>query len=228
MNKLISALVLTATSFITLNAHAGGIALSGTRIIYPLNSHQAEVSVRNTSDKSPFLVQSWVEDKTGAKVNKFFVTPPLFVSAPGNENKLRLIYSGQPLPEDRESLFYFNSKAVPSVNKSETENKNVLVIAATTRIKLFIRPEGLKPSAEKAPEQLQFIRSGDMVTIVNPTPYYITIGELKIGGVHVKDSLMIPPKDRLTKNIAGAAGAISVRTINDYGAYTQPMTFAFH
>lgn len=228
MNRSLSAAVFSAISLTTLSAQAGGIALGGTRIIYPQASHQVEVSVRNTSDKSPFLVQSWVEDKTGNKSNSFFVTPPLYVSAPGNENKLRLIYSGQSLPEDRESLFYFNSKAVPSVNKSETENKNVLVIAATTRIKLFVRPEGLKPSAEKAPEFLQFSRSGNKMIIVNPTPYYITIGELKIGGVVVKDALMIPPKDRLTRNISGMAGAISVRTINDYGAYTQPITFAFH
>lgn len=228
MNKLHFILMLLTTSLLSLSVHAGGIALGGTRIIYPQASHQVEVSVRNTSENSPFLVQSWVEDKSGNKVTSFFVTPPLYVSAPGNENKLRLIYSGQKLPTDRESLFYFNSKAVPSVNKSSTENKNVLVIAATTRIKLFVRPEGLKPSAEKAPEQLQFSRSGEQVTIINPTPYYITIGELKIGGVTVKDSLMIPPKDRLTKKIAGTSGSISVRTINDYGAYTQPMDFTFH
>lgn len=228
MKRLLLILLPGIASIVALSVHAGGIALGGTRIIYPQESHQVEVSVRNTSDKSSFLVQSWVDDKNGNKVNSFFVTPPLYVSAPGNENKLRLIYSGLPLPSDRESLFYFNSKAVPSVSKSETENKNVLVIAATTRVKLFVRPEGLKPSVEDAPGKLKFSRTGDKLIIDNPTPYYITIGELKIGGVTVKDALMISPKDKLTKKIPGMSGEISVRTINDYGAYTQPLTFNFH
>jgi len=209
-------------------AHAGGIALGSTRIIYPLESKKIETSARNTSDKTSFLVQSWIDDATGKKDKSFFVTPPLFVSAPGNENKLRIMHTGTSLPKDRESLFYFNSKAIPSVNKAETENKNVLVIAATTRVKLFVRPEGLKPSSDKAPEQLKFSQSGDNVTITNPTPYYITIGDMSVGGVPVKDAFMVPPLDKVTKEIKAARGTISVRTINDYGAYTTPMKFSFN
>ncbi|MGK8934066.1 fimbria/pilus periplasmic chaperone [Pluralibacter gergoviae] len=213
--------------FISTAVHAGGIALGSTRIIYPHGAKQAEVSTRNTSDKSTFLVQSWVENASGEKDKKFFVTPPLFTSAPGNENKLRLMYVGPELPKDRESLFYFNSKAIPSVSKSETENKNILVIAATTRIKLFVRPDGLKPSSDKAPGLLRFSRSGNQFTITNPTPYYITIGEMKIGGVALKESIMVAPMDKVTKPFSGSNGSISIRTINDYGAYTPPLQFSF-
>lgn len=219
--------ILSICVLISANTHAGGIALSGTRIIYPLESKQVEVSTRNTSDKASFLVQSWVEDSQGHKDKSFLVTPPLFVSGPGNENKLRLLYSGKGLSNDKESLFYFNSKAIPSVNKNDTENKNILVIAATTRVKLFVRPEGLKPTPEKAPEQLSFSRSGKIIKIVNPTPYYITIGEMTIGGVKVKESLMVPPKGELSKEIENNGGEVLVKTINDYGAYTTPMKFNF-
>lgn len=225
MKKIFTLLTVSSALFMAVTAQAGGIALSGTRIIYPQDSRQIEVSAKNTSDKSSFLVQSWVDDAQGNKVSSFFVTPPLYVSKPGNENKMRLIYNGSALPKDRESLFYFNSKAIPSVNKQETENKNVLVIAATTRIKLFVRPQGLSPAADKAPESLKVTRAGKSITLSNPTPYFITIGEMKVGGALVKEALMVPPKGSITTNVANAAGAISIRTINDYGAYSNPLSF---
>ncbi|MDI5829406.1 fimbria/pilus periplasmic chaperone, partial [Salmonella enterica subsp. enterica serovar Kentucky] len=42
-------------------------------------------------------------------------------SEPKSENTLRIIYAGQPLPGDRESLFWMNVKAIPSVDKSHIE-----------------------------------------------------------------------------------------------------------
>jgi fimbrial chaperone protein len=71
----------------------GGISVSGTRIIYPKESRQEIVSVRNSSATNSFLVQSWVENAAGEKQGKFVVTPPLYLSSPGNENKLRLIFT---------------------------------------------------------------------------------------------------------------------------------------
>jgi fimbrial chaperone protein len=50
----------------------------------------------------------------GKKQGKFVVTPPLYLSSPGNENKLRLIFTeSDSLPNDRETLYYFINKAIP-------------------------------------------------------------------------------------------------------------------
>lgn len=65
------------------------------------------------------------------------MTPPLFVSEAKSENTLRIIYAGAPLPKDRESLFWMNVKAIPSVNKNSLEGKNVLQLAILSRIKLL-------------------------------------------------------------------------------------------
>ncbi|WP_265694572.1 fimbria/pilus periplasmic chaperone [Providencia rustigianii] len=46
---------------------AGGITLDSTRIIYPQESKQITTSIRNTSDKSAFLIQTWIEDANGNK-----------------------------------------------------------------------------------------------------------------------------------------------------------------
>ncbi|WP_432224905.1 fimbria/pilus periplasmic chaperone [Enterobacter wuhouensis] len=202
-------------------ATAGGMSLSGTRIIYPLESSQVSVSVRNTSDKTTYLVQSWAEDLEGSKTKDFIITPPLFSSSPGNENKLRIIYTGKHLPSDHESLYYFNNKAIPSINKKDLNGKNALIFAAITRVKLFVRPAGLKPSPEEAPESLNFKKLGDKLEISNPTPYYLTITNLKSGNKNLKDTMISPFGKEIITLPAGTSSNLTFSTINDYGAITE-------
>lgn len=201
---------------------AGGITLNTTRVIYPLDAKQTSVSVRNTSDKNAFLVQSWVEDSQGNKTRDFIITPPLYTSRAGNENMLRLIRSGGDLPRDRESLYYFNSKAIPSLDKKEMEGKNTLILAAITRIKLFVRPGGLTPTPDSAPESLRFKTVGKQLEIHNPTPYYLTLTDMKAGDKKLTD-IMVAPFDKNTLPLpAGSGNDITFSTINDYGAVTPP------
>ncbi|MGS3490029.1 fimbria/pilus periplasmic chaperone [Enterobacter hormaechei subsp. xiangfangensis] len=202
-------------------AKAGGMSLSGTRIIYPVESNQVSVSVRNTSDKTTYLVQSWTEDSEGSKTKDFIITPPLFSSAPGNENKLRIIYTGKNLPSDRETLYYFNNKAIPSINKKDLNGKNALIFAAVTRVKLFVRPAGLRPTPEEAPGSLNFKKLGDKLEIDNPTPYYLTITNLKSGNKELKDVMVSPFGKEIISLPAGSSNVVTFSTINDYGAITE-------
>lgn len=214
------AILMTSTCLMPTIASAGGITLGGTRIVYPADQKQVSMSVRNTSDRSSFLVQSWAEQSDGKKSQDFIVTPPLYTSGPGNENTLRLMYVGAPVKTDRETLYYFNTKAIPSMKKSDLENKNVLMLAAVTRIKLFVRPAGLKPTVDKAPAELTFHRSGNQVRITNPTPYYLTLAQLKLGS-HALPDAMVPPRGDVSVPLGSASGnAVTFRTINDYGAVT--------
>lgn len=213
-------LAVAVVCLISFSAFAGGITVGGTRIVYPAAAKQTDISIRNTSSRSSFLVQSWVDDAQGVKIPDFIVTPPLYVSAPGNENTLRIMYTGMPLPSDRESLFYFNAKAIPSMNKSQTENSNVLMFAAVTRIKLFVRPKGLAPSVDQAPDHLTFHRQGGHMIINNPTPYYLTLTGLHSGTIALQD-VMVPPRGKAEDPLpAGASATVTYHTINDYGAIT--------
>lgn len=174
------------------------------------------MSVHNTSDKSSFMVQSWVEDAEGKKSADFIVTPPLYVSGPGNENTLRIMYIGQPPRKDQETLYYLNSKAIPSLDKKSLEGKNILLLAATTRIKLFVRPAELSPSEEKAQDLLTFHRQGEQTEVDNPTPYYITLAKIKSGVKSLPDTMVAPGGHVLLP----AQGQITYHTINDFGALT--------
>ncbi len=205
----------------------GGISIQGTRIIYPLNSRQESLSIRNSSAADSFLVQSWVENADGSKSRDFVVTPPLYLSGPGNENILRLMrVAGSPY-QDRESLYYFIAKAIPSVTEGDNSGKAVLRIAAASRIKLFIRPAGLRPAVDKAPAEMRFRRAGNRLEIINPTPYYITLTEIKAGDIPL-DGVMVAPVSTATVSLPAASGSrITFRTINDYGAVSAPVIARF-
>ncbi|KVD78000.1 hypothetical protein WS62_29685 [Burkholderia sp. ABCPW 14] len=202
----------------------GGISIRGTRIIYPENSRQQSLSVNNSSATDSFLVQSWVEDASGHKSNNFVVTPPLYLSGPHNENTLRLVRAGGDLPQDKESLYYFVAKAIPSFDEKTEKAGNVLRVAAASRIKLFVRPSNLKPSPDQAPSLLEFRRADGRLDISNPTPYYITLVNIKIGGVELKD-IMVAPKDHNSEALPRASGStITFHVINDYGAITKEIS----
>lgn len=222
LRDLAGGMLLSILSALPLYAAAGGITLNTTRIIYPQDARQMSVSVRNTSDKSTFLVQSWAEEKNGQKTRDFMVTPPLYTSGPGNENMLRLMYSGGALPRDRESLYFFSIKAIPSVDKLALEGKNALILAAVTRVKLFVRPAGLRLSPDLAPAELRFKKTRQTLEIHNPTPYFLTVTDIKAGSKKLPDT-MVAPMDRAAIPLpAGSGDDITFSTINDYGAVTPP------
>lgn len=202
----------------------GGISIQGTRIVYPQTAKQQSLSVSNSSTTDSFLVQSWVEDASGHKTRDFVVTPPLYLSGPKNENTLRLMRLGGQLRQDEETLYYFITKAIPSIDNKKEGDKNVLRVAAATKIKLFVRPAGLTPPVKDAPSRLTFRKEGERLVITNPTPYYITLTDMKSGGKTLKD-IMTPPHGSVEQIIPPGAGVkITYHTLNDYGAVTPAIT----
>ncbi|WP_421512189.1 fimbria/pilus periplasmic chaperone [Enterobacter sp. JS8-1] len=210
-------LFLSATILIPQLALAEGIVLGGTRLVYSLEAKQTTLSVRNSSKETSYLVQSWAENAHGNKSTDFIITPPLYVSNPGDQNMLRVIFNGPSLPQDRETLYYFNAKAIPSVDKSKMEGKNTLMLAAVTRIKMFVRPSGLEVPVEKAPSMLTFKRSGNQVQISNPSPYHITMVQVALDGRKVADT-MVAPFSTESLSASGSPRTLTFSTINDYGA----------
>lgn len=65
---------------------------------------------------------------------------------------------------------------------------------------------------------LRFHRSGNKLTLINPTPYFITVTNMKAGKNDLPNT-MVPPKGEIPVDFpSGATGEISFQTINDYGA----------
>lgn len=209
-----------ATILVTLHsvpAIAGGVSLGATRIVYPSEARQITLPVNNSDAESRYLIKSWVEDSTGKKNTDFTITPPLFMIGPNNENIVSIKFNGaRQLPDDRESLYWFNSQAIPEQDSKQLEN--VLQLASLSRIKLFVRPVKLEMKPSEATEHIRFSRQAGELVVHNPTPYYITLVSF-MDGKNVLPNTMVPPKESLSVKSTGN-GNITFRTINDYGAVT--------
>lgn len=196
------------------------VALGATRVIYLANQKQVLLPVTNNDPASVYLIQSWIENAGDQKDTQFVITPPLFSMQGKKENTLRIINAtNHQLPGDRESLFWVNVKAIPAMEKDQ-KNENTLQLAIISRIKMFYRPTHLAMAPEEAPAMLRFRRSGSKLTLINPTPYFITVTNMKAGNSNLPNT-MVPPKGEVSVDIPHAVtGDISFQTINDYGALT--------
>ncbi|MBW1250806.1 molecular chaperone [Pseudomonas tolaasii] len=201
-------------------AHAG-VVVGGTRVVYEGAKKEASISVDNSDKATPYLIQSWVEDASGAKAVQapFIMTPPLFRLDGGQENMLRIIRTGGQFADDKESVFWINIKAIPSSEKSDA---NTLQISVKTRIKLFFRPAGLPGTAADAYKALVFARNGDQLQVNNPTPYYVSFYRISVGDKEIKDPGMVAPRSNLTLPVPnGSSGRVSWQSINDYGGVSD-------
>ncbi|ELY3542519.1 molecular chaperone [Cronobacter turicensis] len=204
------------------NATAGGIVVGGTRVIYEGNKKEAALSIKNNSAASPFLLQSWVDNGDGKARGPFMVTPPLFRIEPEEDHELRIAKTGS-LPEDRESLFYLNIRAIPP---SSPEAVNTLKLVVKTRIKLFYRPQALVVDAQTAYQQLKFHLAEGHLLAENPTPFYMVFDSLKIGATRIQSADMLAPfaSQRFALPATETGRVVSWRVINDYGGVTKPET----
>lgn len=214
------------------------VLISGTRVVFPAKAGEVTVRLTNENTK-PALVEAWIdrgdEHSTPDKVDTpFLITPPLFRMEPHRDQSLRIIYTREPLPDDRETLFWLNVLEVPpKPGGAQAADQNYLQLAIRSRLKLFYRPEGLREDRAKAPPQLTFQAVADgqehALAVHNPTPYYLTLAKAQLdvdghayatgpGMIAPFGDLRLPLKDLHQAPAAGAT--VRFESINDYGALT--------
>ncbi len=93
------------------------------------------------------------------------------------------VFNGSRLPQDRESLFWFNLLDIPPEPKNG-KTDNYLQLAIRSRIKLFYRPAGVaaeKIAAEKA-LSWALAPTGNGLRVSNASARYITIDSITLNG----------------------------------------------
>lgn len=205
-------------------SHADGLTLSGTRLIYDATKKEASINLQNQGKSPPQLVQSWVSDKDkGIKNIPFIITPPVSKLSPNATATIRAVHVGgnTPLPDDRESLWFLNVRAIPATEKKDKPSR--VTIATQNIIKLIYRPAGLTSvGAGKAGESLKVSAETAGVRFSNPTPYVVTLTGVSINGKPVERPGTIEPRGSLTLPFDGGNPAqVSWRTINDFGGLTK-------
>jgi len=207
------AVALLPLTLMTANA---GVIIGGTRIIFEGAKKEATINITNP-DNTPYLIQSWIDMQDGgAGKAPFIITPPLYRLDGGQKNLERIVMTGS-LPQEQESLFWLNIKAIPSASKQ----MNALQIAIKTRIKLIYRPEGLRASTpEEQANKLTWQQSGNAIQVNNPTPYVINFNEITLGGRKLDDVTYVLPgaSARFLLPEGGSGHSLTFKVINDYGS----------
>uniref|UniRef100_A0A182SE45 Uncharacterized protein n=1 Tax=Anopheles maculatus TaxID=74869 RepID=A0A182SE45_9DIPT len=108
---------------------------------------------------TPSLMQIWIdrgkpETQPFDSDAAFVITPPIVRIDPKNGQSVRLMFTGEKLPQDRETLFWFNALEIPPA--SADQDKSSLQIAVRSRLKLFYRPAGLAGDAASAPNLVKW------------------------------------------------------------------------
>jgi len=216
------------------------VVIGGTRIVYPADEKEVTVKLNNEG-KTPGLVQVWLDDgdekstPDSAKV-PFTVAPPIFRMDGGKGQAVRLMYTGEPLPTDKESLFWVNVLEVPPKAENK-EGRNMLQFAFRTRIKLFFRPAKLAGDVEHAPERLNWKlvapQAGKELAlqVSNPTPYHVNFAKVGLGinekTVGDEGGGMVAPGQSATFPLKGVTHIPSgdlkadVTVITDYGSLVK-------
>ncbi|MGP3590258.1 fimbrial biogenesis chaperone [Vagococcus sp. WN89Y] len=197
------------------------ISLDRTRAIFDGAGKSMSLFITNDNKQLPYLAQAWLENERQEKITTgpLVVTPPVQRLEPDKKSQVRITATPDinKLPQDRESLFYFNLREIPP----KSDKPNVLQIALQTKIKLFYRPKAIeaKPNAVWQ-DKLILYKVADGFRIENPTPYYITVIGLGGSEKEAKEgkftTVMLAPKSEQTiKTEKYSAPYLSY--INDYG-----------
>ena len=237
LNSLASGLALaigTCLAFLVQASAHAALTISSTRVIQPSDRQSTSIVVANPSQR-PYAAQAWIntaaDDNTTAV--PLIASPALFRIDPAGEQTVQFNRLPNDLPQDRESVFYFNLQEIP---QAEDAPNNTLTIALRTRIKVFYRPIQLKGRPQDHLQDLawsvQTLEGKPHLVVDNPSPYYFTFNQLTLrsatGSEKIDTRKMAIPMGRQTyplKNATLQAGLkVEFTTINDYGGLTPELS----
>lgn len=211
--------IAAAISLFYFSAANAGVVIGGTRVIYEGNKKEASINVSN-QDSIPYLIQSWIESPDNhSEKPPFIITPPLYRLNQGQKNVERIVMTGE-LPQDKESLYWLNIKAIPSSDPKD----NTLQIAVKTRIKLIYRPAALHDSLPEAlTNQLSWHCQGNQLVVSNPTPVVMNFNEITVGGKSIANVSYVLPGDKnhFESKECAKGHEVIFKIINDYGGMGQ-------
>ncbi|MDR6919013.1 fimbrial chaperone protein/chaperone protein EcpD [Pseudomonas sp. 3296] len=181
--RAVMGLVLLIVGGVGASHASASVVIAGTRVVY--NSTEREVTIRLTNEGAlPALVQVWLDkgDDKAAPADisvPFTVAPPVTRIDSGKGQTLRIFYTKEPLPQDKESVFWLNVLEIPPEGNAQL---NKLQLAFRSRIKFFYRPADLTGTAQEAPAKIEWrlLQDGKHVELRNPTPYFVSFAAFEV------------------------------------------------
>lgn len=213
-------------------AHANNIIINGTRFIYSEDVAEITIQMTNTGN-APSLAQIWLDEGNPDKlpeeiITPFIISPPIARIDAGNGQSLRIKKAADKhiIATDRESLWWLNILDIPSVDKhSATNNSAMLNLAIRSRFKFFWRPSGLG-DRQNAESKIEILANQRDITLVNPTPFFITVADIVTPSGHglLSEGIMVAPKSRTnitSKQKVERGKSVVLQAISDYGGIVE-------
>ncbi|EKT4466186.1 molecular chaperone [Pseudomonas putida] len=214
------------------------LTIDTTRIVYSSDKRSVSVIIANPSEHI-YAAQTWVNtqsDDTTTAV-PFVTAPALFRLNAGKEQTVNVSALPNNLPNDRESLFFFNLQEIP---QALPEQSNVLSVALRTRIKVFYRPSQLTTNPVSRLKELGFsitpVNGQPHLHVRNPTPFHYTFSRLDLKSTKQQQAvpgvdMLAPMSERSYPLPAGFPSKdlnVVLSVINDYGGSSSPLTLPVH
>lgn len=209
---LAAATVLLGIALQSATTACAGVMAESTRVIFAASSTEQSLQLVNLN-AYPVVVQAWVDDgaldATPEKSTAPIIPlPPIFRMNAGDQISLRLLHTGEPLPKDRESLFWLNLYEIPPRPAESPPDSATLTVAVRTQMKVFVRPQSLAMAAGEVADKLALslhAESGrSVLRIENPTPYHASIAAVqyaKSPATEQVEALMVPPYGTIDVNL---------------------------
>lgn len=222
------AALLGLTILVGAEVHAG-VTAERTRVIFDEGKREASLALVN-QNRYPVIVQTWIDDgyldaAPQTAQAPIMPLPPVFRLNPGQMRSLRLLYTGDALPKDRESLYWLNLYEIPPQSDEPLgEGESRLTVTLRTQMKVIYRPRALAKDAEEAPRKLLFRRTGNALQVENPTAYFITLAGAEVrqgnAGSLLPPELLPPFSQRTlspTQPLPASPGEVRYLWIDDSG-----------
>lgn len=222
--KTLAIVILSIASY----AHSA-VNLEKTRIVFNNPNKPESLKLVNSSDK-PSLVQVWTDQgdlfKSPDKIRTpIIVTPPIFKINPQEIKSLQIIMTSlKELPKDRESIYWLNILQIPPKETSTNlTDEQKLIFTLRMRIKIFVRPSSINEPDEKEGNKLAFKVNNGQVMIHNPTPWHMTLVNIRSQQTHLEDTMVKPFSTESVKIPAGEtfSGNFEYELVNDFGHHWQ-------
>lgn len=181
MNRMLAGIA----GMLLCTAAQSSVVMTGSRVVYPASAKEVSVQLTN-NDSWPAAVQIWLDDgdinsTPQTATAPFFATPPLFRLAAKTGQTVRLRYTGQPAPTDRESLWWLNFMQIPPVSEHEKQ-ANQLLVMMRNRVKVLYRPPGLVGSPQEMAETTRTGIGKGRLWLRNDSGYYLSMSRLAVSG----------------------------------------------
>lgn len=155
-----------------------GVIMLGTRVIIKEDDKYGEVKLKNEGDK-PELIQVWIDNGEGSiqsteESPPLIPTPSVFRIGAHSEQSVRINLLNSELPEDEESLYWFNFLQIFPKREKAASSLDFSLINA---VKVFYRPSKIHSLNRNNSDYLRvkLDKKQKVITLQNSSPYHINL-----------------------------------------------------